>query len=179
TALGLQHLSEHGLVHRDLKPSNILIDLSGDKRGAPEAMPSLPGTVKILDLGLAHLTDPAGGAERPGTIIGTPDFTAPEQHVDPHSVDIRADLYSLGCTLYFLLTGRTPFEGGSAAQTIARHRTTDPQPVTSLRPEVSPAVAAIVKRLMARRPDDRYQTAAEVAVVLGEVVLDSQRTDQP
>jgi serine/threonine-protein kinase len=103
-ALGLQHAHERGLVHRDVKPANLLL--------AEEQ-----GTIKILDMGLARLRpaeeeQSASGLTESGTLMGTLDYMAPEQAMDPHGVDIRADLYSLGCTLYFLLTGRPPFPGG-------------------------------------------------------------------
>src|SRR5262249_61552745 len=110
-ALALQHAHEKGLVHRDVKPSNLMVDGGG--------------TVKLLDLGLARMLPTA---EDPRTaevltqeraVMGTPDFMAPEQALDARSADIRADLYSLGCTLYFLLTGDVPFPGGTPAQKLA------------------------------------------------------------
>jgi hypothetical protein len=91
---------------------------------------------------------------------------APEQTLDSHGVDIRADLYSLGCTLYYLLAARVPFPGGSLGQKIASHQMKEAAPVESLRPDVPPAVAAVVRRLMAKRPEDRYQTPGELAAVL-------------
>ncbi len=162
-ALGLQHLLDHGLVHRDIKPSNLMWS------------PRL-SALKILDLGLARLLT-AGDAEtsiseltQSGAVIGTPDFVAPEQVEEAREVDIRADLYSLGCTLYFLLTGHVPFPGGTLIQKMDRHRWADAEPVERLRPEVSPAVRSVLKRLMAKRAADRFQTPAEVAATLEAIV---------
>jgi serine/threonine protein kinase len=112
-ALGLQHAHERGLVHRDIKPANLMLTPAG--------------VVKLMDLGLARL-DRADGAElsstmtMEGCVVGTPDYVAPEQTLDSHAVDIRADLYTLGCTLYHLLTGRVPFPGGSLGEKIAKHQ---------------------------------------------------------
>ncbi len=163
TALGLQHFRDCGLVHRDIKPSNIVWD------------PHL-STYKILDLGLTRPVADGGGdmsfsdLTQTGTMMGTPDFVAPEQIEDPRAVDIRADLYSLGCTFYYLLTGRAPFPGGTLIQKLDRHRWEEPEPVERLRPEVSPELRAVLRRLMAKRPEDRYQTPAEAALALGAVL---------
>jgi serine/threonine protein kinase len=160
-ALGLQHACERGLVHRDIKPSNLLLTAPAAGSGA--------GVVKIVDFGLARLAPgmdltttltPANG------VMGTPDFMAPEQALGSHDVDIRADLYSLGCTLYWLLTGQVPFPGGTLGQKIARHLNQEAVPVERLRPGVPPAVAAVVGKLMAKLPEDRYQTPAGLAAVL-------------
>jgi serine/threonine-protein kinase len=180
-ALGLQHAHERGLVHRDLKPGNLLITVGsgqwavGSKEKAvllPIAHNPQPSVVKILDLGLALLrsTDPAksvsSAATQPGALIGTPDYMAPEQAINPRSVDIRADLYSLGCTLYFLLTARAPFEEGSLLEKLYKHKFESPPPLESLRPEVPADVAAIVHKLIAKEPEDRYGTPAELAEAL-------------
>jgi WD40 repeat protein/serine/threonine protein kinase len=156
-ALGLQHAFERGLVHRDVKPHNLLV--------------TRQGVVKVLDLGLALLGPSGGGEEsstmtQEGAVMGTPDYMAPEQTLDSHRVDIRADLYSLGCTLYHLLAGRPPFAGGTLGEKIAKHQMQEPVPVEERRPEVPPPVAATVRRLMAKRPGDRYQTPAELAAAL-------------
>ena len=159
-ALGLQHAYERGLVHRDIKPQNLLLTPSG--------------AVKVLDLGLARLGhDGADGdltslVTQEGAIMGTPDYMAPEQTLNAHGVDIRADLYSLGCTLYFLLSGRPPFAGGSLGEKIAKHQSCDPEAVERLRPEVPPALAAVVRRLLAKRPEDRFPTPAEAAAALSD-----------
>jgi serine/threonine protein kinase len=164
TARALQHATEQGLVHRDVKPSNLI--LVGAGPGVP--LPSRP-LVKVLDMGVARLYQIAGGPEeslttltRDGSVIGTPDYIAPEQLENPHGADIRADLYSLGCTFYFLLTGRVPFPGGTLIQKLDRQRWETPPSVDQLRRDVPPAVASLVRRLMAKHPDDRPQSAAEL-----------------
>ncbi len=161
-ALGLQHALERGLVHRDIKPSNLL--LSGHASRTP--------TLKILDFGLATLSEEGGDAQaqltHSGMIVGTPDFMSPEQIMDARQVDVRADLYSLGCTLYYLLAGRPPFPDGNLMQKFDRHRFHEPVSLESLRSDVPADVVAIVKRLMAKRPEDRFQTPAALAQALTE-----------
>lgn len=163
TALGLQHAHELGMVHRDIKPANLLVSTTPGWR---------PGNVvKILDFGLARLgdgsADPGGSIlTRANVILGTPDFVSPEQARDLNTADIRSDLYSLGCTFYFLLTGQVPFPGGSAMEKLVRHSTVQPRPVEQLRPEVPTAVAGIVQRLLAKDPRERYQTPGELANAL-------------
>lgn len=154
-AHGLQHAYERGLVHRDIKPSNLLLS-------------TREGVVKLLDLGLARWERTVqGGSEPPtltrdGAMMGTPDFIAPEQARDAHSADIRSDLYSLGCTFYYLLAAKVPFPGGSLAQKIYKQQFGAPVPLTGVRPDVPSSVASVVYRLMAKEPSDRYQTPAEV-----------------
>lgn len=150
TALALQHVHEHGLVHRDVKPSNLMREES-------------TRAVKLLDLGLSGFHRPTDGGSFEGTLtadgvmLGTPDFMAPEQAQNPHRVDIRADLYGLGCTCYFLLTGRPPYLGSSVDKLIAH--ATAPIPPLNLPGGPAPAaLAAVVGRLMAKRPEDRYPT---------------------
>lgn len=157
-ALGLQHAHEHGLIHRDIKPSNLLVTLDWG--------------VKLLDMGLARVAHPGEASEgsslltQEGSVMGTPDYVAPEQALDPHSADIRADIYSLGCTLYFLLTGQVPFPGGTLTEKLLHHQMDEPVSVTVLRPEVPKVLAKVVGRLMAKRPEERWQTPAEVAKVM-------------
>jgi serine/threonine-protein kinase len=163
-ALGLQYAFERGMVHRDIKPANLLAQ-RGPTRNSPYVL-------KILDFGLARLHD-VESAEGGDTILtsknivlGTPDFLSPEQARDMHEVDIRSDLYSLGCTFYFLLTGHVPFPGGSKLEKLVRHGSQTPAPVESFRPDISPQVAAIVRRMMAKEMTDRFQTPALLAAAL-------------
>lgn len=164
-ALGLQHAHERGLVHRDIKPSNIVV---AGERHLPQATEA--AVVKLLDLGLARAIDPddmvSPDLTRDHAVVGTPDYMAPEQAKNSKLVDARADLYSLGCTLYFLLTGRVPFPSGGAIEKILAHQTEPPPPIQALRKEVPQRLAEIVVRLMAKRPDDRFQTAGELAAAL-------------
>jgi serine/threonine-protein kinase len=175
-ALGLAHIHEHGMVHRDIKPSNLAITEAAAK-GATKCDPSsttlLPGQVKILDLGLARLSErlveeqvELSTLTQVGTVMGTTDFMAPEQGRDSHTADARSDLYSLGCTLYFSLTGKPPFPGGTALEKMMHHQLDEPEPVEKLRPDVPPGLAAVMRRLMAKEPAARYQKAAEVAEAL-------------
>src|SRR5262249_46199029 len=106
---------------------------------------------------------------REGSVIGTPDYIAPEQLENPHAADIRADLFSLGCTFYFLLTGQVPFPGGTLIQKLDRQRWHTPLSVDQLRPEVPPGVARVVRRLMAKHPDDRYRDPGELAEALEQL----------
>ncbi len=164
-ALGLQHAHERGFVHRDIKPSNIVV---AGERFLPQA--TEPSVVKILDLGLARAIDPddmvAPDLTRDHSVVGTPDYMAPEQAKNSKAVDPRADLYSLGCALYFLLTGRVPFLGKSAIEKILAHQSELPPPLQALRPDVPDGVAQLVVQLMAKRPEDRPQTAAELVAAL-------------
>jgi hypothetical protein len=151
-ALGLQHAHERGLVHRDIKPQNLMLTPKGQ--------------VKVLDFGLAHFshedsrTD--GAVTGTGVVLGTADYIAPEQTSSARSVDIRADVYSLGCTLYFLLTGSVPFPGGTTIDKMIQHATAPPPPLAALRPDLPAGLADAVGKMMAKRPEDRYPTPAEV-----------------
>jgi len=163
-AQGLQYAHEHGVVHRDIKPGNLLL--------------SREGVVKVLDLGLARLAQSAGvdaqTGERltgSGQVMGTVDYMAPEQIQDTHAADHRADIYSLGCTLYRLLTGRPPYEGESHVQVLMGHLQ---QPVPSLqdaRPEVPPALDLVFQKMVAKRPEDRPQSMREVIAALEQAVV--------
>jgi len=123
------------------------------------------GVVKVMDMGVARVLE---GSEEvlTRTVLGTPDYVAPEQSKDSHNVDIRADVYSLGCTFWFLLTGSPPFPEGTVAQKFVWHQTRAPRPIRALRPEVPEGLAAIVHRLLEKDPAKRYQTPAEVAAAL-------------
>jgi serine/threonine protein kinase len=155
-ALGLQHALERGMIHRDIKPSNLQVTAAGT-------------TIKILDMGLARSQDSREGSgelTQARTIVGTPDYIAPEQIADARRVDIRADIYSLGCTLYFLLAGRPPFPDGAWDEKLACHRQAEPRPIEQFRADVPAAVAAVLRKMTAKRPEDRYQTPAAVAEAL-------------
>jgi serine/threonine protein kinase len=154
-AQGLQHAHEKGMVHRDIKPSNLLLDRTG--------------TVKILDLGLARFfhddTDDLSKRYSEGP-IGTMDYMAPEQALDSHHADIRADIYSLGATFYFLLAGHGPYQEGTALQKMIRQQLLPPRPIRDIRPDLPEGLAAVIGRMMAKDPAARYQTPAEAAEAL-------------
>jgi serine/threonine protein kinase len=171
-AAGLEHAHNVGLVHRDLKPSNIQV--------TPHEH------AKVLDLGLALLTgeeaeyDVVGGH---GYILGTMDYIAPEQTTNPAGVDHRSDLYSLGCTLYFALTGQPPFPGGTSRDKIRRQRMEMPVPLSTLRPDLPPSFVAFVERLMHKDPERRPASAAAVEAELrawaaGDVVQPLDRPEE-
>jgi serine/threonine protein kinase len=156
-ALGLHHAHQAGLIHRDVKPANLLVDKNG--------------TVKILDLGLARFT----GEDQASltlaydeNVLGTADYLAPEQAINSHGVDARADIYSLGCTLYYLLTGHPPFPEGTLPQRLMAHQKQPPPSIKKERPDVPDDLIRICMRMMAKKPAARYQTMAEVADALAE-----------
>src|SRR5947208_6013795 len=144
-ALGLQHAHDAAaLVHRDIKPGNILVDRNG--------------IVKVLDMGLARFFNDEEDLltkKYDENVLGTADYLAPEQALDSHSVDIRADVYSLGATCYFILTGSTPFTEGTVAQKLIWHQTRQPKPIRQIRPEVPEGFAAIIEKMMSKNPADR------------------------
>jgi len=158
TAAALAFAHKHGIVHRDIKPSNLML--------TPQ------GQVKLLDLGLAQLAASESQATdatrtQAGLLLGTPDYIAPEQAQDASRADARSDLYSLGCTWYYLLTGRPPFAGNSAIEKLRAHALEPPPCLLDSRPEVPPATAAMLEMLLAKRPEDRYQSADELSDDLG------------
>jgi serine/threonine protein kinase len=166
-AAGLEHAFRCGMVHRDIKPHNLILTRQGQ--------------VKLLDFGLARFLSESpsqGGLTRQGALMGTPDYIAPEQSEDPHKADIRADIYSLGCTLYCLLAGQPPFPGGTLIQKVLAHLERTPEPLQQLRPDVPAALEQEVARMMAKRPEQRYQTPAEVIQALA-VYHSPGRTQTP
>jgi serine/threonine protein kinase len=177
-ANGLQFALENHMVHRDIKPANLLVQRAAGSARDTQCV------VKILDFGLARLHQ-RNPNDEPGpntiltkenSVMGTPDYVSPEQARDLHKVDIRSDLYSLGCTFYYLLTGQVPFPGGTTLEKLVRHGTEEPRPVVDLRPDVPPTVAAILSRLMAKQPAERFQTPAELAAALAPFAVNSPGT---
>jgi WD40 repeat protein len=160
-ALGLQHAYERGMVHRDIKPANLLLARAQGPQQAEF------GTIKITDFGLARLaSEKPSTTAAANTVVGTPDFIAPEQVLRPQNADIRADIYSLGCTLYYLLAGRSPFPEGTALQKLKAHQQQHPLSLGELRGDVSPELLRVLERMMAKDPDQRYQTPRDVAEAL-------------
>jgi serine/threonine-protein kinase len=164
-ANGLQCAHEHGLVHRDMKPANLLV-----QKNVKHSEDTPYGLIKILDMGLARVrrTDGMQGQSvtLEGATLGTPDYMAPEQARNPRTVDIRADLYSLGCTLYHLLTGQVPFSGGSVMQKLFRHQREEPVPAQRISPEVPFELSILIQKMLAKSPDDRFSEPEEVAMML-------------
>ena len=157
-ALGLQHAHEKGMVHRDIKPNNLMLTIEGKKH-----------VVKILDFGLSKATSEKGaetGLTKSGQMLGTPDYIAPEQTLAAHQADIRADIYSLGCTLYALLSGGPPFQESSLYGILEAHQKREARLLNLVRPEVPAELAAVVAKMMAKNPQNRYQTPQEVARAL-------------
>ena len=151
TAKALAYAAESGIVHRDIKPANIMITNDGH--------------VKLADLGIAKCSDPTGGSNTltvAGTMIGTPAYASPEQCRDARSVDTRADIYSLGATLYEMLTGEAPFSGTNAFDIMAKVVRTNPVPILQLKPEITPKLAALVEKMMQKKPENRPQTMLDL-----------------
>jgi len=157
SAVGIQHAHELGMVHRDIKPGNLLLERTG--------------VVKILDMGLARFfhkpSDSVTEKYDDKCVLGTADYLAPEQAVS-NTVDVRADIYSLGGTLYYLLTGQTPFPDGTIAAKLVAHQTRDPKPVETYRSDVPPGILDVLRIMLAKNADDRYQSPIEVAEALAE-----------
>lgn len=164
-ATGLRHAHERGIVHRDVKPSNLL------------ASPS--GTLKVLDLGLALMFESAESLTllHNDRVMGTADYLSPEQAINSHEVDHRTDLYSLGCTMHFLLTGRPPFPDGSIAQRIAQHATVEPPLISQINPACPESVAQMVHVMMRKSRDDRPQSCREVIAEIRAIQAGLAPTD--
>jgi serine/threonine protein kinase len=160
SAQGLEHAFRVGVIHRDIKPGNVLVDRFG--------------TAKILDMGLARFyhTDDDMLTKKydEKSVLGTADYVAPEQTINSHDVDVRADIYSLGATFYFLLAGHPPFPEGTISQKLIAHQTKKPMPIRKVRPEVPAELAAVVERMMAKSVNDRYQTPEQVISALAAFV---------
>lgn len=158
-ATGLAHAHERGIIHRDVKPSNLLLRTDG--------------VVKVSDLGLARIGWPTNEEQK--RLMGTADFLAPEQAINNLAADTRSDIYSLGCTLFYLLTGKTPFTG-STPQKLAKHQTAAIPNVRSLRPDCPATVAELVQRMMAKRPEDRPRSAGDLLMQLQRLASANQAT---
>jgi len=162
-AEGLRHTHEQGLIHRDIKPSNLMV--------VPAPAAGVPARVKILDMGIARPLpaadhDPADGLTEIGMFLGTPDYAAPEQAEDARKADARSDIYSLGGTLYYLLTGEVPFPGKSLAEKLRKTFTLPPPSPAARRGDVPPGLDAVARKMLAREPAARYQTAGDVIAAL-------------
>jgi serine/threonine protein kinase len=160
-AQGLAHAHSSGLIHRDVKPANLLVDQKN--------------VVKVLDLGLAKFTEEDRASltiQYDENVLGTADYLAPEQAIDSHSVDGRADVYSLGCTLYFLLTAHPPFPGGTLPQRLMAHQKQQPVSIAVERPDAPADLIAICTKMMAKKPADRYQSMDDVAEALRRWLAD-------
>ncbi len=152
----LAHASQHGIIHRDIKPSNFLL---ADEDGRCR--------VKLTDLGLSRMVDDEEyRVTRAGTTVGTVDYMAPEQARDASLADIRSDIYSLGCTLYHMLAGRPPFAEGGIGERVYKHIAADPPDIRELNPDVPPPLWTVLRRMLAKHPDDRFQTPVEVIEAL-------------
>jgi serine/threonine protein kinase len=183
-ARGLEASHGMGIIHRDIKPGNLMLDHGG--------------TVRVLDLGLARIVDAnnpfsktaTGRLTQSGMCMGTIDYMAPEQAEDPHGVDHRADIYSLGCTLFFLLTGQVPFPGKTILKRMLAHQEHAAPSLRAIRPESSPALEAAYLKMMAKRPEERPASMTDVIALLqaallatdagmGKVAPDSKRRPAP
>ncbi|MBC7966342.1 MAG: protein kinase [Fuerstia sp.] len=172
---GLQHAHSHGMIHRDIKPQNL--------------MQAKNGKIKILDFGLARLEQHAEKVSQTaktelsltvvGMVLGTPDFMAPEQAADSSSADARSDIYSLGCTLFFLLAGRAPFEAGSFMEMISSGTQRPMTVLSSLRSDLPPELNRVIEKMTAPRPENRFRSAAEVADALAPFCQPVQGTTNP
>jgi hypothetical protein len=155
-AKALDHAFRQGVVHRDVKPSNFLLTRQGRKL-----------RVKLTDLGVARaVRDEDFRITRDGTTVGTIDYLAPEQARDSALADVRSDIYSLGCTLYHMLTGQPPFPDGGLGERIYKHMQVDPTDVRDLNPEVPDGLWMVLRRMLAKRPEERYQTPGELLEAL-------------
>jgi len=192
SAIGLQHAYERNLIHRDIKPVNLFFTQVSVQpklataalfatRNDPAPTSSSKSTlmarslIKILDWGLASLRNPKGSGSEPGnenvakSIVGTADYLAPEQARNANLADIRSDIYSLGCTFYYLLTGQAPFPDGTLMQKILNHQQGEPKPIDTFRTDVPASVTALIQRMMAKKPEERFQTPASLALALASL----------
>ena len=172
-AEALRHAHERGIIHRDLKPANIILTCDRPPHETPHHLPNL---LKVLDFGLCRLSavKPRLLATIPcetGAIVGTPAFIAPEQIQDVHVADGRSDIYSLGCTFFYAITGNLPFEGFTTKATLLLHLEQDAPCVSSRRANIPPGLSALIARMMAKKPSDRYQSAADLSSAVNDFIL--------
>ncbi len=187
-ALGLQHIDENEMVHRDISPGNLMIvNQSGNSSPHQEKLAAIDclkgttgpwGQVKILDLGLARLMeDPNAPWEvtltQLGTVLGTSDYMSPEQALQSRKVDIRSDIYSLGCTFYHALAGRVPFPGGTPVEKILKHQLDEPPPLDQFRNDIPRPFLFVLNKMMAKKREERFQTPQELVDAL-QTALDSR-----
>ena len=157
-AEALEHSSSRDVVHRDIKPSNVLI-MAG-------------GQAKLVDMGLARLHQVESSSDdltASGVTLGTFDYISPEQARDPRAADVRSDIYSLGCTLYYMLTGQPPFPDGTALQKLLRHNAEVPPDVRLFRPELNPLVSGLLTKMLEKRPGQRFQSPQELIAELASL----------
>ena len=171
-ALGLQHIHENDMVHRDIKPGNLMVVKKTDTQPTNNALLGGPwGQIKLLDMGLARLiVDPDASPEATltqlGTVLGTADYMSPEQALHSRKVDIRSDIYSLGCTYYYGLTGCVPYPGGGPVEKILKHQLDTPTPIDKFRDDVPKPLLFILDKMMGKKREDRFQTPQELVEAL-------------
>ncbi len=178
--LGLEHIHEQGLVHRDLKPANLMLVPPPSKEG----WSTLKSNVKILDIGLARelfdenatLAQDQAELTGEGVLLGTPDYLAPEQARDPRTIDIRADIYSLGCVLYHMLSGQPPFPDKNLLNQMVRHATETAKPLRDFNPQIPEGLEQIVQWMMAKKPEHRYLTPGRAAQALEMFLMAGEAT---
>jgi hypothetical protein len=187
-ALGLQYAHELHLIHRDVKPANLFLCLPAVQveRLAAEGWEAVPfaeeAPVKVLDWGLASLERPVSTGSDAGHAatavpLGTADYVSPEQALG--QIDIRSDVYSLGCTFYYLLAATPPFPGGSIMQKLLRHQQGDAVPLTAHRQDIPVELQAVIQKMMAKRPSERYQTPGEVVAAVTGLLMEAVRRSRP
>jgi serine/threonine-protein kinase len=183
-ALGLQHAHERNIVHRDVKPVNLFLThapvLDAGRSKPRKTIPTRP-VIKIIDWGLALERGPQASASAPAArngLVGTADYLAPEQARDPAGADVRSDIYSLGCTFYFLLTGQPPFPHGNLAEKLMQHQSVRPRRLEDFRQDVPEEVDTVLRRMLAKWPQARFQTPAALASALKPFTRNEAATGQ-